>query len=227
MRGPVLRLEGAWLWRGGRCVCWRACPGPCLTLGRVRSCCGSGRHGSPTAASSEGGEWPRFLVALRSWSLADSTALVKGNLLRQWGRHDAAPRGREAPGMARTGLGFPPKSPPSGGSGPGVGLGRSWAVAGQRWGRQRVIGVGNSPTPIGGFLPQYRSPRAEGRRHPVRCGAGPDAPLATRGKAPRPRQRGAGRSRRAVFPVVCAAAPPTGARARRESLAPIAPGGGR
>ena len=80
-----------------------------------------------------GGEWPRFLVALRSWSLADSTALVKGNLLRQWGRHDAAPRGREAPGMARTGLGFPPKSPPSGGSGPGVGLGRSWVG----------IGVGN------------------------------------------------------------------------------------
>ena len=135
MRGPVLRLEGAWLWRGGRCVCWRACPGPCLTLGRVRSCCGSGGHGSPTAASSEEGEWPRFLVALRSWSLADSIALVKGCLLRQWGRSDAVPRGREAPGMARTGLGFPPKSPPSGGSGPGVGLGE--ALQGPK-GRHRV-----------------------------------------------------------------------------------------
>ena len=40
---------------GGRCVRWRVRLGPCLTLGRVRSCCGSGGHRSSTAASSEEG----------------------------------------------------------------------------------------------------------------------------------------------------------------------------
>ena len=203
MLGPVPRLEGAWLWRGGRCVCWWACPGPCLTLGRVRSCCGSGGHGSPTAASSEEGEWPRFLVALRSWSLADSIALVKGCLLRQWGRSDAVPRGREAPGMARTGLGFPPKSPPSGGSGTGGGLGE--ALHGPK-GRHRVW---RAWTPL--CCPN--------------CGAAMPPPgLARRGRA-------AG-GRAPTTRATRARAAPTGHRPDydgpgRESLAPLAPGGGR
>ena len=43
------------------------------------------------------------------------------------------------------------------------------------------------PTPIGGFLPQYRSPRAEGRRDPDGLEVHPTAPLAARGRAPRSR----------------------------------------
>ena len=137
MRGPVLRLEGRGFGVGGGAFAGGLALVLVSLLGAfaaVAALVATGVRPRPRRR----GEWPRFLVALRSWSLADSTALVKGDLLRQWGRHDAAPRGREAPGMARTGLGFPPKSPPSGGSGPGVGLGRSRAS----------IGVGNSPTPI-------------------------------------------------------------------------------
>ena len=205
----------------GRCVCWRVCPGPCLTLGGVRSCCGSGGHGSPTAASSQEGECPRFLVALRSWSLVDSIALVEGRLLRQWGRNDAVPRGREAPGTARTGLGFPSKSPSSGGSAPRVGL--SEALQGPK-GRHRVW-------------------RAWTPRCCPSCGAAMPPPgLAWRGRvAGGPRRHG--RQRREQPPpgtgraltdparIPCAAR----ARGRRASaagtgsctcLAPLAPGGG-
>ena len=201
MRGPVLRLEGRGFGVGGGAFAGGLALVLVSLLGAfaaVAALVATGVRPRPRRR-----EWPRFLVALRSWSLADSIALVKGCLLRQWGRHDAAPRGREAPGMARTGLGFPPKSPPSGGSGTGGGLGE--ALHGPK-GRHRVW---RAWTPL--CCPN--------------CGAAMPPPgLARRGRA-------AG-GRAPTTRATRARAAPTGHRPDydgpgRESLAPLAPGGGR
>ena len=107
----------------GRCVCWRVCPGPCRVRGRVRRCCGSAGHSSSTAASSEESSDRGSWSPLRSWSLADSIALVEGAPPAPVGetRRGAPWAGSSGNGVNRPGPS--PTSPPSGGSGPGVGLG--------------------------------------------------------------------------------------------------------
>ena len=107
----------------GRCVCWRVCPGPCRALGRARRCCGSAGHSSSTAASSEESSGRGSWSPLRSWSLADSIALVEGAPPAPVGE---ARRGAPWAGSSGNGVNRPgpsPTSPPSGGGGPGVGLG--------------------------------------------------------------------------------------------------------
>ncbi|EFW08940.1 hypothetical protein HMPREF9005_2079, partial [Actinomyces sp. oral taxon 178 str. F0338] len=64
---------------------------------------------------------------------------------------------------------------------------RPRAGAGQRRGRQQVIGVGDLPTPMGGFLPLCHSPRSEGPSRAARVCQNTPSPPGTGPSADRAR----------------------------------------
>ena len=125
--GSCWGLFCGWWWCGlgvVRLVCWRVRLGPCRALGRVGRCCGSGCRSGLTAASSEEGSGRgssdvlcavgRPRTRSRWWVGALSASVGEARPGAPWA--GSSGKGVDRPGPS-------PASPPSGGSGPGVGLG--------------------------------------------------------------------------------------------------------